>query len=91
MLLYQNKNKISIAPKELNQKISDIQYKIPENNCYEKEATTTISYLNNAIKDKNKHLTQYLIEYVIDFNRTCFEGNKELVEYFVEHRADINK
>jgi len=101
-LLYQYKSKISISPKELNQKISDKQYKIPENCCSKKEATTTISYLNNTIKDKNKHLTQYLIEHVIDFNRTdefgnsplfyaCSNGNEELVEYLVEHGADINK
>jgi len=103
-LIYQYKNKISISPKELNQKFSNKKYKIP--NSYYKYfyegPTSTISYLNNVIKDKNKHLTQYLIEHVIDFNKTdefgispvfyaCSNGNKELVEYLVEHGADINK
>jgi len=103
-LLYQYKNKISVSSKELNQKISDKKYKIPKSNCNrsKQEATSTISYLNNTIKDKNKHLTQYLIEHVIDFNKidesgnsplfyACSNGNKELVEYLVEHGADINK
>ena len=103
-LLYQYKNKISVSSKELNQKISDKKYKIPKSNCNrsKQEATSTISYLNNTIKDKNKHLTQYLIEHVIDFNKTdesgnsplfyaCNNGKKELVEYLEEHGADIDR
>ncbi|KAG4103916.1 ankyrin repeat-containing domain protein [Neocallimastix lanati (nom. inval.)] len=67
-----------------------------------KRLISTISYLNNTIENKNKHLTQYLIEHVIDFNKTdefgrsplfdvCYTGNKEIVEYLVEHGAIINR
>ncbi|KAL6612173.1 ankyrin repeat-containing domain protein [Neocallimastix sp. 'constans'] len=90
--------------KKIKIKVSDKQYKIPKiyYKYFYQGLISTISYLNNTIENKNKHLTQYLIEHVIDFNKTdefgrsplfdvCYTGNKEIVEYLVEHGAIINR
>ena len=100
-LIYQYKYKTLISTKELNQKISNKEYKIIID--YESSYYYSFSSSNTfKIKNMNKTLIYYLVEHGIDINKdnifketplfyTCKSGNKDLVEYLVKHGADINK